>query len=110
MPSKPANVVASRLRSGSIQVGGSAAAPARAPQIEPTVAPLESVSQPPATTVVIAAVKSPPLRVRANASSAALLSDVHPVQVAELGVQRVDRRLVVRPLRPSSTPRRIAAA
>ena len=49
MPSKPAIVVASRFASGSIHAGGSAVAPARAPQIEPTVAPVESVSQPPAT-------------------------------------------------------------
>ncbi len=74
MPSKPGTLVVSRLRNGAVHAAGRPAAPARAPQIEPTVAPLESVSQPPVTAVVIARWNSPSLRASANATSAALLS------------------------------------
>ncbi len=74
MPSKPGTLVVSRLRNGAVHATGRPPAPARAPQIEPTVAPLESVSHPPVTTVVIARWNSPALRDSANATSAALLS------------------------------------
>ncbi|CAB5113910.1 unannotated protein [freshwater metagenome] len=49
-------------------------APLMAPQIEPTVAPIESVSQPPITVSVIALENSPLLRESPRTPSAALLT------------------------------------
>ena len=65
--------MAIRFFSGATQRCGNRFAPASAPQIEPTVAPTESVSQPPMTAAQIAVSKSPSLTVRAYAASAALL-------------------------------------
>jgi hypothetical protein len=57
---------------GSTQRLGRLAAPVSAPVTEPTVAPFESVSQPPLTTAQIDRSRSPRPYARAAATSAAL--------------------------------------
>src|SRR5690606_26603716 len=64
-PSKPGSELDIPPRSGSDQRLSMPSWPANAPVIAPTVAPLESVSQPPATTRPIAVSKSPRDAVRA---------------------------------------------
>jgi len=110
MPSKPGIDVASRLSSGSIQAGGSAAAPVNAPTIAPAVAPTESVSQPPITAIEIAVAKSPSERTSANASSALLLSACTQCRCPNSAASASRPSSTESPDAPSSAPRRMAAA
>ena len=64
---------ASRSSIGIAHFGSIFDAPVIAPQIDPTVAPMESVSHPPITVRVIALENSPLLRDRAIIPKAALL-------------------------------------
>jgi len=72
-PSKPKSALRTRSSSGSTQRLGSDRAPCIAPNAEPAVAPLQSVSQPPWTASPTVRVKSPSPHSSAPATTAALL-------------------------------------